>query len=344
MIEGELLARLPGWRVSTYAPHGWRRPSVTDGGHLAAPFGSQAELAAAATLTVSCPSFTIGAPLPDDYPAGLFTTGLGADAERTHPVLPFAVRVADPVPPALAALAQRAPFVVVRDVESREYLRNAGVDTEIVVVAHPGVLVDRVVNVESLPERVAQLRQLGYLPDGDYDADDELLAGLVLEDRLAMLSGARSVTTKDEHVAAACAGLGVPGFEQTGDVGALHELLDRVAELATTTVADRGAVERRTVALVEENAALRQSHERLRQRLLVERQRLTEPLATAWRERDAAVDELAEQRENCAALARRNDELAARLAHVEQELTNWQNTKLVRWTRPLRDVYGKARG
>lgn len=344
VIERELLARLPDWATSTYAPQGWRRQSVTDGGHLAAPFGGPAELAAAATLTVSCPGFAVGEPLPDDYPADLFTTGFGAEAERTHPVLPFAVRVASPVPPAFVALARRAPLVTVRDVESRECLRAEGVDREIAVVAHPAALLDRVVDLDSLPERVAQLRQLGFLPDGPYDVDDDL-AELVLEDRLAVLSGARSVTTKDEHVAAACAALGVPGFDQTGDVAALHEQLDRVGDLAERTLAEHGGdLQRRTVALVEENTALRQAHERLRQRMLVERRRLVEPLAQAWRERDAAVDELAELRTHAVALSGRNDELAARLAHAEQELANWQNTKLVRWTRPLRDVYGKARG
>ena len=78
--------------------------------------------------------------------------------------------------------------------------------------------------------------------------------------------------------------------------------------------------------------------------MLVERQRLAEPLAQAWQERDAAVEEAAELRERNVELARRNEELAARLAHVERELSAWQNTKLVRWTRPLRDAYGKARG
>jgi hypothetical protein len=78
--------------------------------------------------------------------------------------------------------------------------------------------------------------------------------------------------------------------------------------------------------------------------MLVERQRLAEPLAEAWQERDAAVAEAVELRAENAELARRNEELAARLAHAEQELVNWRNTKLVRWTRPLREAYGKARG
>jgi hypothetical protein len=350
-MQQELLARLPGWRMSLYAPHGWRRPIVADGGLVAEPLDAPERLADAATLTVACPAFAVGAPLPDDYPADLFAAGLGADLESEHPVLPFALRVADPVPPALVALAGRAPLVTVRDAASRDRLVAAGADGEIEVVAHPALLLDRVVDLGSLPERVAQLRQLGVLPDGAYDVTDDFLPdgpdGVVFEDRLAVLSGARRVTTADEHVAAACAALGVPcdGPAHTGDVTALRAQLDRVAELAEQTLAERGGdLERRTAALAAENHALRQAHWQQRQRVLVERRRLAEPLAVAWQERDAATAAAEELRARNLDLARRNEELAARLAHVEQELANWQNTKLVRWTRPLRDVYGKARG
>lgn len=347
-MQQELLARLPGWRMSLYAPHGWRRPSVADGGLVAEPLDAPDRLAGAATLTVACPAFPVGTPLPEDYPADLFATGLGADHESVHPVLPFAIQVADPVPPALVALAGRAPLVTVRDTDSRDRLVAAGVDRDVEVVGHPALLLDRVADLGSLPERVAQLRQLGVLPDGPYDVTDDFLPGdLVFEDRLAALSGARRVTTADEHVAAACAGLGVPcdGPRHHDDVTALRTQLDRVAELAEQTLAERGGdLERRTASLAAENHALRQAHWQQRQRMLVERRRLAEPLATAWQERDAATAAAEELRERNLELARRNDELAARLAHVEQELANWRNTKLVRWTRPLRDVYGKARG
>jgi regulator of replication initiation timing len=346
VMEQELLARLPGWRMSRYAPHGWRRPSVADGGLLAEPLERPDRLARAATLTVSCPSFPIGAPLPADYPADWFATGLGAELEHTHPVLPFAIRVAERVPAALVALASRAPMVTVRDTESRDRLRAEGVDRDIEVVAHPGLLLDRVVDLASLPARADQLRQLGVLPAGPYDVTDDFLPDdLVFEDRLAVLAAARMVTTSDEHVAAACAGLGVPCAGKHPPVSTLTTQLDRLAELAEQTLAARGGdLERRTATLVEENHALRTAHWQLRQRLLTERQRLVEPLAQAWQERDAAVGEAAKLRDRNVELTRRNEELTARLAHVEHELASWQNTKLVRWTRPLRDVYGKARG
>lgn len=357
--------------MSLFAEEGWRRPSVTDGGLVTEPLVARSaeELAAAATMTVVCPSFPVGS-TSHDY----FTSGLGAELEATHPVVPFAIRVAEEVPAELVALVERAPVAVVRDAVSRDRLLTAGVTRAVEVIPHPAVLLDRIVDLDSLPVRTLQLRQLGVLPDGEYDVlalreaptaepaegqvvlpvgepfDGFLPADLVFEDRLAVLASARSVRTTDEHVAAACVGLGVncaSGRElgELGEVAALRAQLDRVAEVASQTFAERGGdLDARAAALAEENQALRQAHWRLRQRMLVERERLVEPLAEALLERDAAATEAAELRERNLELARRNEELSARLAHVERELSAWQNTKLVRWTRPLRDVYGKARG
>lgn len=312
VIQQELLARLPGWRMSLYAPDGWRRPTVADGGLVTEPLRDRApeELAAATTLTVVC----------TDDPLALDLAG-----RLPHPVVLFAV------PQVPTELAARAALVVPGP--------------------NPCLLLDRVVDRDTLPVRVAQLRQLGELPDGDYEVRTPPPADLVFEDRLAILSAARAVVTEDEHVAAACVWLGVDCRRPDGstfEFGPSAELaarLDRLAELAEGTLAEEGGdLATRMAVLAEENHALRQAHWQLRQRMLVERQRLVEPLAEAWRERDAAVDEAAGLRAGNAELARRNAELSARLAHLEQELANWQNTKLVRWTRPLRDAYGKARG
>lgn len=308
MIQQELLARLPGWRMTLCSPDGWRRPAVADGGLVTEPLRdrSTAELASTATLTVVC----------SDDP---FTLDLATRLRPEHPVVVFAVR---DVPEALAARAV------------------------LVAEADPALLLDRVVDVDTLPVRVAQLRQLGELPDGDYDIS-ELPADVVFEDRLAVLSGATEVTTDDEHTAAACAWLGVPctGPAPRGSVTELRAELDRVAELAEKTLGEQGGdLGSRAVVLAEENHALRQSHWQLRRRMVLERQRLAEPFAGVCRERDAAAAEAAGLRERNNELARQNEELAARLAHVESELAAWRNTKLVRWTRPLRDAYGKARG
>ncbi len=315
VIQQELLARLPGWRMSLFATDGWRRPTVADGGLVAEPLRDRApaELTGSATLTVVCTG--------DPYALELATR-----LDPVHPVVPVAVPGEVP-----SDLAARAPFVVEGP--------------------PPGVLLDRVVDRDTLPVRVAQLRQLGELPAGDYELTTEPSRELVFEDRLAMLSGASAVVTEDEPTAAACTWLGVTCRRPDGSAfefapaSSLRTCLDRVAELAEHTLAEQGGdLVTRTATLAEENQALRQAHWHLRQRMLVERQRLVEPLAETWRERDAAVADAAGLRERNEELARRNEELAARLAHVEQELENWQNTKLVRWTRPLRDAYGKARG
>lgn len=308
VIQQELLTRLPGWRMTLCSPDGWRRPDVADGGLVTEPLRDRSpeELAGSATLTIVC----------SDDP---FTLDLAARLDPAHPVVPFAV--AD-LPRELAA---RAAFVAVAD---------------------PALLLDRVVDRDTLPARVAQLRQLGELPDGDYEST-ELPANVVFEDRLAILSGATSVTTDDPHVAAVCAWLGVScdGAEACGSVTELKAELDRVADLAEKTLAEQGTdLSTRVAMLAQENHALRQSHWQLRQRMFVERQRLAEPLAELLRERDDAVTEATDLLHRNGELARRNEELAARLAHVESELTAWQNTKLVRWTRPLRDAYGKSRG
>jgi hypothetical protein len=308
VIQQELLTRLPGWRMTLCSPDGWRRPAVADGGLVTEPLRDRSpdELTAAATLTVVC----------SDDP---FTLELASRLDPAHPVVPFAVR---DVP---AVLAARAAFVAAAD---------------------PAFLLDQVVDRQTLPARVAQLRQLGELPDGDYDIA-ELPEDVVFEDRLAILSGATAVTTDDAHVTAACAALGVrcEGPAPKGSVAELRDELDRLAALAEKTLAEQGSdLGTRVAVLADENHALRQAHWRLRERMLVERQRLAEPLAQTWRERDEAVDEAAELRARNRELTRRNEELAARLAHVESELSNWRNTKLVRWTRPLRDAYGKARG
>jgi regulator of replication initiation timing len=317
VIQQELLARLPGWRMSLYATDGWRRSTVADGGLVAEPLRDRtpAELAGAATLTVICSS-------------DRFALDLGTRLDATHPVVPFAV------PEVPSNLAARAAFVVDGP--------------------HPGLLLDRVIDRDTLPARVAQLRQLGELPAGDYEVAPgavEQAPDLVFEDRIAVLSGARRVVTDDVHTAAVCAWLGVDCRRQDGTtftfapVGELRAQLDRLAELAEHTLAERGGdLTTRMSVLTEENHALRQAHWHLRQRMLEERRRLAEPLAEAWRERDAAADEAAQATRRSDELARQNAELAARLAHVEQELVNWRNTKLVRWTRPLRDAYGRTRG
>ena len=431
VAEQELLARLPGWRISHFAPMGWDRPAVS--GLVAEPLGAwelpgrTERISRAATLSVISPAFQLGGaglgPLyGDERAAGAqrwFHAGLGEQVEREHPVLLSAVRVAA-VPTELAALAARAECVSVRDVGSRDRLVAAGVERDIEVVAHPALLLRRVVDFGTLPVRRAQLRALGELPDrGEYVVlvpgehpppapvikqvlvaagvdhlvvfGDDRVGGLpdayvlapelVFEDQLAVMHGASLAVVTDEHRAAAAAGLGTPwllvdptgehrpaaaGF---GDPGQLAGSFDDVAGLARTALAlpahtagagdsltahyDRvaEAAERalraggrdplRTVGeLAAENRALRHALWRLRERQLVERERLTEALvpATVGSDMTGELDRLRARNAELDATAER---LEAKVAEYERELLAWQQTKLVRWTRPLRQVYAR---
>ncbi|HKN97818.1 MAG TPA: hypothetical protein VJX10_11925, partial [Pseudonocardiaceae bacterium] len=91
----------------------------------------------------------------------------------------------------------------------------------------------------------------------------------------------------------------------------------------------------RIAELVAENRALRLAHERLREWTVVERRRLVESLADAVEARDEAVAHAVPEPVN--------GELAALLAESQRELAALRGTKLVRWTAPLRRVYGKLR-
>lgn len=336
IVQQELQARLPGWRMSLFAPLGWDRQSVTDGGVVAEPLydyvpGRVDALAGGVTVSVLCPTFPLGlsaaelSRLYGDERAGA-TAALFSEGLADHPVLLFGVRVAEEVPPALVALAERTPVISVRDEESRDRLRTAGVSREIPVIPHPAVLVRSVVDVDTLPERREQLHQLG-----DIEADP------VLEDRLAIIA---ETDLDDEHVAAVLAGLRASVADHV-----VAAQLDRIAEVARRALAESDAdLHRPAAILAKENAALRHAHWRQHERIVIERQRLAEPLADALHQRDTAVEELAEAKAATEELRRRNEELAARVADCERELGAWQSTKLVRWSRPLRQAYGRVRG
>ncbi|WP_143173919.1 coiled-coil domain-containing protein [Streptoalloteichus hindustanus] len=138
----------------------------------------------------------------------------------------------------------------------------------------------------------------------------------------------------------------------------LKSHLDRIAQIAQDALAARGGdLERRMADLAGENHALRTAHRRLRERMLVERQALVDELATTWQEGERVAreaDELREQlarlraelaheRELHAALAARHRDALEQRAAVESELATLRQTKLLRWSEPLREVYGKIR-
>jgi hypothetical protein len=203
---------------------------------------------------------------------------------------------------------------------------------------------------------------------------------LVLEERLAVLHGARLAIVTDEHGAAAAAGLGTPwvlvdiagahrpavaGFGDPSQLAGSFEALpaaapaalglpahtpeaagvlsahfDRMAELAEHALAEAGGDPPRTAAeLAAENRALRHAMSRLRERQLVERERLTESLTNNFT--GGVAGELTGLRAHNSELEMTAEQLAARLRECERELDAWQQTKLVRWTKPLRQAYGR---
>jgi hypothetical protein len=167
ITEDEIVRRLPGWTVRTYAPLGWERPCRSDGGFVAEPLGERsgkrlAQLAAAADLTL------ISTGIRGDYGydtdvAPWFVSGLGAALERAHPVIWNAVGVESGSAQIRDALAARR-YISVRDELSAQRLRECGVENDISVVPDPGVLAHRLIRSESLRPRVDYFRLMGWYP------------------------------------------------------------------------------------------------------------------------------------------------------------------------------------
>lgn len=202
----------------------------------------------------------------------------------------------------------------------------------------------------------------------------------VVEDRLAVIANAAAVVACDEHVAAAAQAFGRtwvlfdpkgaerPAVEQFGSgdqiatspsqlvtamrralkveistkpVRVLDEHLNAVARLAEEAFARTGAVEPRIATLVAENRALRKAHQQLHARLVAEREAVIEHMLS--RSGDIGPD-LATERRLHTELAERHREVVAALAAERAELAALRATKLYRWTRLPRTVYGKLRG
>jgi hypothetical protein len=301
VLERELLARLPGWRVTHYAPLGWSRPTVADGGLIAEPLGEHTperltQIADAVHLSILCATFPRGANLTALY---------GTSAAE-----PF--------------FAMDLPTVTV----------------------NLAVLADTLVPADVLAARTLQLRQLGELPEGDYVLGPdgiELPADVVVEDKLAAIASARKVVTDDPYVAAAAAALGTIVQGPAVDVRMLarkaRQQIDEFAAAAEQALVARGGdLTRRIADLAAENAALRHAHARLRHRMLHERQILVDKLMAA--DDSEAVERLRAELEH---ERQRHREALARAAEDHRELTALRQTKLLRWSQPLRDTYGKIR-
>jgi hypothetical protein len=204
----------------------------------------------------------------------------------------------------------------------------------------------------------------------------------VLEDKLAIIANARFVVASDEHMAAAAAGLDVPWvlLDPTGDetppvlefgderqvvksagelpgaikqdypsrkdelLTVLSEHFDKMAKVAELAVlANDGSPLRRWARLAEENRALRQANATLRERMVVERNRMIDPIAGVVAENDELAKQLATARAEHANMVAQNAILMAQVAERDRELLAWQNIKLIRWTNPIRNAYSKVR-
>ncbi|GAA3431669.1 hypothetical protein [Kutzneria kofuensis] len=214
------------------------------------------------------------------------------------------------------------------------------------VTVNLAVLADTLVPAEILAARTLQLRQLGELPEGDYVIGPdgiELPEDVVVEDKLAAIASAKKVVTDDPYVAATAAALGTPVQGPVIDVRMLAKQaraqIDEFAEAAEAALVERGGdLKRRIADLAAENAALRHAHARLRHRMLHERQILVDKLMAA--DDSEAVERLRAELEHERHLHR---EALARAAEDHRELNALRQTKLLRWSQPLRDTYGKIR-
>jgi polysaccharide pyruvyl transferase WcaK-like protein len=187
ITEDEIVRRLPGWMVRSFAPLGWTHPCRMDGGFVSEPLGPRTQsrtkqLAAAADLTLIGGGDLIqfdadrlaGAYRVDSAtmsridPAGWFVDGLGAEPERRHPVIWNAVEVPADVEPEHADLVRaavaRRKYVAVRDEASARRLHDCGVDRELAVVPDIGVLMHRLIRTEALRNRISYFRLMGWYP------------------------------------------------------------------------------------------------------------------------------------------------------------------------------------
>jgi polysaccharide pyruvyl transferase WcaK-like protein len=109
---------------------------------------------------------------------------------------------------------------------------------------------------------------------------------------------------------------------------------DRVADLAMRSWQERGGDPAARIAeLARQNALLRQANRQLRQRQVAERRVMVDKLEQAQED----LDDLRAQW-NAAV-----EEITQRFQHDSRELNALQNTKLIRWSQPLRSVYGRIR-
>ena len=179
--------RLPRMEVQTYAPLGSLHPVALDGGHTARALGTWSRRRAA-ELAEGTDCVVIGggdvihtheALFAADYgmsadevkrlrPSSFFIEGLGRSLERRCPIawnavgVPFRFQGEDAAR-LRAALGPRR-YLSVRDLSSKERLRDAGVEARIEVVPDPSLLAARAFPSELLVRRLDYLKFMDWFP------------------------------------------------------------------------------------------------------------------------------------------------------------------------------------
>ena len=187
VFENEMRRRLPQMEVQTYAPLGSLHPVALDGGYTSRALGTWsrrrvAELAEGADCVVIGGGDVIHtheALFAADYgmsadevkrlrPSSFFIEGLGPSLERRCPIawnvvgVPFQFR-GEEAARLRAALGPRR-YLSVRDLPSKERLRDAGVEARIEVVPDPSLLAARAFPSEILVRRLDYLKFMDWFP------------------------------------------------------------------------------------------------------------------------------------------------------------------------------------
>ncbi|WP_188316476.1 polysaccharide pyruvyl transferase family protein [Solihabitans fulvus] len=127
----------------------------------------------------------------------------------------------------------------------------------------------------------------------------------------------------------------------------IDEHFDRVAEIAFRSWQERGGDPAARIAeLTRQSRLLRQAYQRTRQRQAVERLVLVDRNEELRAEQDQLRAEREQLRVERDQLRAAHDKMVvelARLRHDAGEYQALQDTKLVRWSEPLRSAYGKIR-
>ncbi len=187
VTEHALAERLPTIDMERFGLVGWDRAASSDAGVLSEPVGAPTDLRRAG-LAERIGAFVVAPGMPihgDDAPYAELLGAAESEMRRTQPTrwlhgdalaeLPTlwcGVRVPSPIAESssasLRARLNRFGHVSVLDPQSKKHLEMLGLDVEVTVMPHPGVLADSVLPLRVLARRQAFLQVQGWLPAGEF--------------------------------------------------------------------------------------------------------------------------------------------------------------------------------